>query len=635
VTAAQKVVREATLGSNHPDWTRTSGAAAQTAVLVREWGLFLLPRLIILAACALLWGQTVRFKFVWDDKFFIQRLESIRSLENVPRMFTSLEAQSSYPEGFVLFRPLRTVHYALLYALGGGEPPKAWLFHLANVVWHGAAALLFHSVALILFRRFAPGHKDHPELFALLAALAFAVNPVVSEVVCWVKSLDDLMAATFTLAALRALLLWSWPTRSYAWSLFYFLLAVYSKESAVPFALFSFFVFHLANRLPFARACRYTSGFLLAALIFVVHHHWVVGRTSQTAPISGSYGQTLIDMLPVVPAYARLLLGLPPFCIDYSFLSGGHSLLSAAVLGGLGLLLGFAVFAAWGARRDKFRLASLGLIWAGLFLLPVSNLVPMMQYMAERFLYLPLLGWVLSLTALLALVPRWRFAATLCGVFLAYWSVTAWQRSGLWRDEVTLFVESARTGPKTARVEENAVAAFFDLPEVRQAFTRSRDNPKLFVPVSQNADWNAAIETLEQARRLFPDDDNALNCLAIACARGGQPARAVKLFQQLAHRRPLNAQYWANLGQACFEARDGLGAEQALSRALALQPDQPQALRTLAALHWQRGDFGTALQTFEKLQQLEPANPENGYWIQRAKLRLNAAAGIAPSPDQQ
>jgi len=119
-----------------------------------------LSQLLIVLTTAVVWGHTVRFEFVWDDKFFIERLESIRSLKSIPEIFTSLAAQSSFPEGFVLFRPLRTVHYALLFRLGGGEPPKPWLFHLANVVWHGAAALLFYSVALILFGELAADEEE-------------------------------------------------------------------------------------------------------------------------------------------------------------------------------------------------------------------------------------------------------------------------------------------------------------------------------------------------------------------------------------------------------------------------------------------------------------------------------------------
>jgi tetratricopeptide (TPR) repeat protein len=589
-----------------------------------KWTRRYLPRLLIIMATALVWGHTVGFDFVWDDKFFIQRLDSIRSLHNAPEMFRSRAAQSSMPDEFVLFRPLRTVHYALLYQLGGGEPPKAWLFHLSNVLWHGTAGLLVYAVALMLFRRLdrPPGTESKAEWLALLAGLGFTVNPVVSETVCWAKSLDDLMATVFALAACRALLRWPTPRHSYFAALGFFVLAVYSKVSAVPFALFAFFVFRVWHGLPWLRACRNTGGFLAAALVFLAHHHWVIGRTSQTDSISGSYGQTLIDMLPVVPKYVRLLLGLPPFCIDYSYLQGGHAFASIPVLGGLALLISLALLGVWALRQREFQWVSLGLIWVGLFLLPVSNLMPMMQYMAERFLYLPLVGWMIALSALLGLSHRRRFTATLGGVLLVFWIGTAWHRSWIWRDELTLFVQSSQTGPKTARVEENAVAAFFELPPLKQVFVRDPANAKTFRPIESPGNWNGAVTVLRQANRLFPHDENVLNCLGIAYAKIGQPAQALDYLERVANLRPQSAQYWANLGQACLEAKAWDRAHEVLQNARRLKPDDAAALHTLAAVYWQQGDLERALKIFERLERLEPANAENAYWIRRAKLRL-------------
>src|SRR5207248_8308111 len=73
-----------------------------TKYLSKAW----LPYLLIALSAFLVWGQTVRFDFVWDDNLFITKNESIRSLKNIPAMFYSLAAQAS--ETAPLFRPLRT-----------------------------------------------------------------------------------------------------------------------------------------------------------------------------------------------------------------------------------------------------------------------------------------------------------------------------------------------------------------------------------------------------------------------------------------------------------------------------------------------------------------------------------------------
>src|ERR1051325_855819 len=100
-----------------------SGSSAEPCSTARRrvW----LYRLLICIVTFSLWGHSIGFEFVWDDEPFIRDLQSIRSLKNIPAIFTALEAQSNFPQGFVLFRPLRTLHYALLYAVGQGDLPQA------------------------------------------------------------------------------------------------------------------------------------------------------------------------------------------------------------------------------------------------------------------------------------------------------------------------------------------------------------------------------------------------------------------------------------------------------------------------------------------------------------------------------
>ena len=106
---------------------------------------------LIAVVTVMLWGSTIAFDFVWDDQYFIVELESIRSLKNVPMMFTSLEAQAARAEEFKVFRPLRTMHYALCVALAGGRL-QPWIFHLSNVLWHAVATMLLYGVTCLLLR---------------------------------------------------------------------------------------------------------------------------------------------------------------------------------------------------------------------------------------------------------------------------------------------------------------------------------------------------------------------------------------------------------------------------------------------------------------------------------------------------
>jgi tetratricopeptide (TPR) repeat protein len=584
---------------------------------------------IITAVTLLMWAHTTRFQFVWDDTNFITNLESIRSLKNVPQMFTSLAAQSSFPQGFVLFRPLRTLHYALLYWAGGKDAPVPWVYHLANVLWHCLAALLVFAVSWKLFRRQADVEPTRALMVACLIALGFAVQPVVSEVVCWAKSLDDLMATVFTLAATLALLDWNGKNKKYGWAMFYFLLAVYSKESAVPFVAVAVVIFRKIHQLQFKQVISRTIPFLVIAMLFLIHRHLVIGRTSQTAPISGSYAQTLFDMLPVVPKYLRLLCGIPPFLIAYDFLPGHYSLFEPLVWLGIFELLALIGLGAVAWRYPSWMPIIFGLLWLGLFLLPVSNLVPMMQYMAERFLYLPLIGWLLALGAVLLQASQKKIILLPAAALVLIWMPLAWHRALIWKDPVTLFVQTCQQGPRTRAMEQNAIDAILHSPQVEEVIpTRGAEPQSAAITAPSREKQFAALRTLEAAQQLFPEYEDISIALGIVHARLGENMQAIRFFQQATRQRPGSAHAWSSLGLACLDVGEKEQARAALEKALAIEPDRIEALRSASRVYWLLEDFPAALIVLRKLNNLEPNDPAHAHWISEAEARI--AASTAP-----
>lgn len=544
------------------------------------------PYLLLALATLAVWGHTLGFGFVYDDAFFIRDLASVRSLKNIPDMFWSLEAQAHRAQLSMVFRPLRTAHYALLYFLGGQSEPQPWIFHLANVLWHGATAMLLFALSARVLARLRPGlAPPDARLWALFVALAFALHPVVSEVVCWAKALDDILAAFFVLAALRELLV-APEGRGARWrALGFFALAMYSKESAVPFALLALLVLRGIHGLPWRRALRRTAEFGLVAAFYLVHRRLVLGRSSQVAPLSGSYAQTLVDMAQVVPKYVRLLFGVPPFRMDYGDLEHGRSLAEPGMWGGLLLLalLIVAGFLAW--RRPGLRACGFGLAWTGVFLLPVSNLLPMMQYMAERFLYLPLLGWCLALATVLAALPYRALARALALVALVGAAWSARQRSEIWRDEYTLFVTSYQQGLRSSRVEHNVTAALLTLPGIQRVWAIDPETGKLeFRRATDEAAQAEALRDFERALEVTPDNAALLSGYAMTLGNAGQHERAVQLFERAVRLKPKNAQFWQNLLGALLFTGELERARAAAARAVELLPADPGVLALQAEI---------------------------------------------------
>ena len=575
-------------------------------LLSKKWA----PFLLLAAATLLVWGHTVTFDFVWDDTFFIRDLPSVRSVKNIPKMFSSIEAQATDPYKFRVFRPIRTAHYALLHALDGHEVPQPWIFHLANILWHGSTAMmLFAALGRLLSKLRKDWSPEEARGWALFVALAFAVHPVVSEVVCWAKSLDDILAAFFTLASLRELLKQA-DDRPARWrGLIFFALAAYSKESAVPFAILPLVICRAIHRRPWRESLQHAAVYLLVAAVFMAQRGYIIERQSQTAPLSGTYAQTLLDMLPVVLKYFRLLWGVPPFFIDYKYLKGGYSPTSLEVAGGLGLLAALAAagFFAW--RRNALRAAGFGLLWTGLFLLPVSNLLPMMQYLAERFLYLPLIGWLLAAALLLSLIPQRRIMVAAALGLILVWGATAWNRSWIWKDSLTLFVSSSQDNPQAERMEHNAAAAVLGLPQIGRYYSWDENTDRLIIHDRvDTASKEKVLQTLEEAHRILPKNHILIELLGITLATTGDPARAVPLFEQAARLKPRNADYWLNLARGALATSQFEKARSAAGKAASLSPDNAIVLGVLFEVQRRRQDYAAARETVLHWRKISPTD---------------------------
>jgi predicted Zn-dependent protease len=83
---------------------------------------------------------------------------------------------------------------------------------------------------------------------------------------------------------------------------------------------------------------------------------------------------------------------------------------------------------------------------------------------------------------------------------------------------------------------------------------------------------------LERALALEPGDLSVLGQFGQTALAAGKPARAVEVCTELTRLDPDHAASWVHLARACAAAGDRARAEQALSRALAIDPQNKAAL---------------------------------------------------------
>jgi len=167
------------------------------------------------------------------------------------------------------------------------------------------------------------------------------------------------------------------------------------------------------------------------------------------------------------------------------------------------------------------------------------------------------------------------------------WAVTAWDRSWIWQDGITLFVRSSQEGPRTQRVENNAVIAILNLPLVHQFFSSNETNQEVSVkPLADPAANERVLKTLAEAQRLFPTNPTVLSRYGIGLAATGKPEKALPFLEQAAQLQPGDLNGWLNLTRAALDAGQVALAESALEKADGLARNNPNVLQLRFKFYW-------------------------------------------------
>ena len=367
----------------------------------RPWAIAALL-VVVAGITAALYLPTLHYSFLnWDDNRYVLENPWIRSWSpsNLHHIFTA--------PYFANFLPLHLVSYMVDYRLWGLNP---FGYHLQSVMLDALNAAL----VLLVVRRLVGD-----TLVAFLAALLFAVHPSHVEAVAWISIRKDLLASSFALLSvwfyLQAVESASRRWAAYWGSVLCFALGMLSKVSIVTLPLFLLLLdvwwAPARPRRAWWRIVIDKAPYGAIALVLVR-----LNLLSQTRA-AASYASSAVGYASVKGLaawnYVGLLLGVLRGNPDYDLpVLGAAPGVVVACVSGL-LLLPLAV---WVAYRRRCRVAALGLTWIFIVLVPALAF-PLVTYMADRYLYLPSVGFCWMLAAGIVAVgdrvagPRWRAAA--------------------------------------------------------------------------------------------------------------------------------------------------------------------------------------------------------------------------------
>lgn len=481
------------------------------------------PVLVVLlfaAAVFAAYAPALGGQFLWDDNALVKGNLLIRS----PIFALEAFQHTLFDNNSNFYRPVQTLTFICDYFAWGLNP---YGYHLTNVVLHAAnAGLLFLVLRRVLpavRRRAAPSTGEAIAAFAV--ALVWAVHPIHSAAIAYISGRADTLAMGFCLLAwlgcetfFRA----ADPRRrllAAAGAGVCFVLGLCSKEIAfVWLALFLGYVFTVRMSLPTRTKALVLAGGLLAMAAYGILRSLppappppppyppLPSRWLLMIRALGDYGSLLI--FPHKLFMERQVFAAPGLQNpDDDAVYFALGIAGAVVL----LALGAGAFAP--GRGQNLR--RLGAGWFLAAFLPISNLFTLNASVAEHWLYLPSIGFLLFMAGVAADLS-WRgtrlgaraagCAAVLFAIALA---ARTHRRSFEWVNELTFFHQTVRDGG--------------DVPRARLGLANS---------LSHLQNDEAAIPLLRRIAKDYPKAVTARINLANALARRGEFPEARALLEQ-------------------------------------------------------------------------------------------------------
>jgi len=514
---------------------------------------------IFIPACIVLFTLCVYFQslsngFVWDDDVVIVKNNFISSVRNIPVLVSRNYLSPFIKKGCCFFvdisrgsgetsyRPLVTLSYFLDYALWKRNP---FGYHAANLLLHAANAVMVFYVIFLFTRAHA---------VSMAAALAWLAHPIQSEAVNVISFREDPLMFFFYLLSFllfvnrRVARSREGETVCYSLSVICFLAALFTKEMAVslPIMIFLYMYFFERNNNKKEFSLRPLVWFAVALSMYIAARFIVFINTGEP-PVTYPGGSFFTNGLTMIRVFAEYLKWLVfPWNIPAVMPGQGYAavsslwdfsfILSAIFLSGSA----FIIYRLSAGR--KIRLFAAG--WFVVTLIPVSNIIPLSNYIAPRYLYLPLFGVVLWVAdffleyrmACIRSSCR-RFSTVLFFLLIFWYGINSFFCVFTWRNNSILFLTMSERFPDNPFVHLELGNTFRDAGNPEEALNEYCRalvlNPRLVdaynnagIVLGRMRKYRAAESFLSKAIHVDPYFSSAYTNLGVTYALSGNEGKA-------------------------------------------------------------------------------------------------------------
>lgn len=579
--------------------------------------------LIIFFMAFLLYTNSIPHGFVLDDSGVLKDNWVVkRGIDGIP-----LILKTPYRYGISLltddlYRPLSMVMFAVEWQISPNTPA---LSHLVNVIFYAFSC----SLLLIVLRKL---FKKYHLLLALFACILWMAHPLHTEVVANIKSRDEIMSVFFLLLTLLGFLefLNKGKIGYLLVAIFSYLLGFFSKEGIVTFLVLFPVIGWYYTPASLKKTLLATASLIIPAIVYILVRHVILSTYAKPSPFM-PVPDNLLAAAPniltrwataimILGKYLGLLLIPHPLVSDYSYnqipiVGWTNPLVIVSFL----IYMSGIVFIIW-----KIRSKSPAVFGILLFLLTMSiysNLFMLIgSSFAERFLYLPSLGYCILLSWLILLLFRIKTEDTthadfknlfgrntlpwvLVALILTFYSIKTISRNFEWDSQWTLFSVDVQRSPNSTHMH------YYWGLTIRDKAKEQTD------PVAYKDLMGKALQEFKTAVAIYPYYPECYEQLGLAYFRLGNNDESLKNYEEAIKLNPDNATSYGNQGIIYFNRGQYQKALDLYKKAIALDPNYDDAYFNLGSVYGILGQYELAIKNFKKCLEFKPDNAQAYYYL--------------------
>jgi protein O-mannosyl-transferase len=579
--------------------------------------------LIIFIMAFLLYANSIPHGYILDDSGVLKDNWVVkRGIDGIPLILTTPYRYGVSLLTDNLYRPLSMVMFAVEWQLYPNTPSVS---HLVNVVFFALTC----SLLLIVLRKLFI--KYHP-LLALFTCLLWMAHPVHTEVVANIKSRDEIMSVFFLLLAILGFLefLNKGKIAYLLGAIFAYLLGFFSKEGIITFLVIFPLIGWYYTPAGMKKNLLASATFILPALVYILVRHVILstyGKPSLSMPVPDNLLVAAPDIVTrwatavlIMGKYMALLLIPHQLVSDYSYnqipIVGWSNPL---------VLLSFLVYAAGiGFLILKIRSKSpavLGIFWFLVTMSIYSNLIMLIgSSFAERFLYLPSLGFCILLSWLILLLFRIKtgdtsnadlknllgrniFSWVLVGFILTLFSIKTIARNSEWDTQWSLFSADVLRSPNSTHLH------YYWGLTIRDKAKEQTD------PAAYRELMEKAVQEFKTAVSIYKYYPECYEQLGLAYFRLGNNDESLKNYEEAVKLNPESATCYSNQGIIYFNRGQYQKAMELYQKAISVDPNYDDAYFNLGSVYGFMGQYEPAIRNFKKCLEFRPDYAQAYYYI--------------------